>query len=209
MRIDSKTINADADVVGTTPTAKRTAFDTLMKALNSYIQKPDGDIDLKNLYFYDDRYYKCFVESADPDEKAAGRMSDVKLRFNIPEPFMWAVNKTRVNQALSGATTFTVTNGGSAISRPLITVTNDSSNISSVIIENLTTGQKVSYSGTLATSESLVIDCDKLTVENNGVGDLGNVTNEIGIVLVPGANEFSVTGVASGSINVDFFNRWY
>jgi len=209
MRIDSKTLNVEAMVDGATATAKRTNFDTVMKALNSYIHKPNGDIDLKNLYFYDDRYYKCFVESADPEEKAAAKIADLKLRFTIPEPFMWAVNKTRVNQALSGTTSFTVTNSGSAITRPKISVTNSSSNISSLTIENLTTGQKFNYSGSLATSDVLVIDTDTLTVENDGVGDLGNVTNEIGIILVPGANEFKVTGVVSGSINVDFFSRWY
>jgi len=209
MRIDSKTLNVEAMVVGTTATAKRTNFDTLMKALNSYIQKPNGDIDLKNLYFYDDRYYKCFVESSDPSEKAAAKIADLKLRFTIPEPFMWAVNKTRVNQALSGTTFFTVTTLGSAISRPKITVTNDSSNITSLIIENLTTGQKFTYSGSLATGNDLVLNSDDLTVKNNGTDDLGNVTNEIGIVLVPGANLFKVTGIASGDIDVDWFDRYY
>jgi hypothetical protein len=209
MRIDSKTLNVEGMVVGTTVTAKRTNFDTVMQVLNSHIHKPNGDIDLKNLYFYDDRYYKCFVESADPSEKAAGKIADLKLRFTIPEPFMWAVNKTRHNESLSGTTSFTVTNGGSAISRPKITVTNDSSNISSLTIENLTTGQKFNYSGSLLTGDDLVINADTLTVENDGVGDLGNVTNEIGIVLVPGANLFKVTGIVSGDIDVDWFDRWY
>ena len=209
LRIDSKSLNVQGMIIGTTPTTKRTAFDTIMKELNSFRTKPDGDIEMKNLYFYDDRYYKCFVESADPTEKAAARISDIRMRFKIPEPFLWAVNKTRVNAALSGTTSFTVTNGGTAVSRPVITVTNDSSNITSVIIENLTTGQKVSYAGTLVTGNDLVIDTDALTVENNGTGDLANVTNEIGIVLWPGANEFKITGVVAGDVDVDWFDRWY
>jgi len=140
---------------------------------------------------------------------SAARIEDIRLRFKIPEPFLWAVNKTRVNQSLSGTTTFTITNGGTAVSRPTITVTNDSSDISSVIIENLTTGQKVSYSGTLATGNDLVIDTDNLTVKNDGTDDIGNVTNEIGIVLWPGDNEFKITGVVSGDVDVDWFDRWY
>jgi len=208
-RIDSKILSADGMVIGDTQTAKRTAFDTLMRALNSYIKKPNGDIDNKNLYFYDDRYYKCFVVSDDSEEIAAARIADMKYKFNVYDPFIYAVNKTRVNQALAGATAFTVAPGGSAISYPVITVTNDSSNIVSIIIENLTTGQKISYSGTLATGKSLVIDTEALTVENDGTGDLGNVTNEIGIFLVPGDNEFLITGVASGSVDVDWSDRWY
>lgn len=209
IRIESKTLQAKGMVTGATPTAKRTNFDTVMKVLNSFRTKPNGDAELKNLYFYDDRYYKCFVESADPDERAAARIADVNMRFNIPEPFLWAVNKTRKNQALSGTTSFTVTNNGSAPSYPIITVTNSSSNITSVIIENLTTGQKISYSGTLATATDLVINTEELTVENNGSGDLGNVTNEIGIILWPGDNEFKVTGVVSGDIDVDWYDKWY
>ena len=209
MRIDSKSISASADVVGTTLTAKRTAFDALMKVMNAYIIKPNGDIDLKNVYFYDDRYYKCFADKIDPDEKAGGRMTGLSLRFNIPEPFMWDANKTRVNESLAGTATFTVSNTGSAPTRPVITVTNDSSNITSVIVENLTTGQKVSYSGTLATGKDLVIDCENLTVKNDGTNDLGNVTNEIGIVIIPGDNEIKVTGIVSGDIDIDFFKRWY
>ncbi len=209
MRIDSKTLNVEGMVVGATPTAKRTAQDAVLKELNSFRTQPNGDIELKNLYFYDDRYYKCYVESADPTEKAAARIADIKMRFKVPEPFMWAVNKTRVNESLSGTTSFTVTNGGTAITHPIITVTNDSSNITSLVIENLTTGQKVSYSGTLVTGDDLVIDTDKLTVENDGTGDIGNVTNEIGIVLWPGDNEFKITGIASGDVDVDFFDRWY
>ena len=209
MRIESKSISADGMVVGTTPTAKRTSFDTAMKALNSFRKKPNGDFEQKNLYFYDDRCYRCFVESADPDEKAASRIADVKLKFNVPEPFLWAINKTRVNQALSGTTSFTVTSGGTAVSRPIITITNDSSNVSSIIIDNLTTGQKMSYVGTVITGNDLMIDSELLTVENNGTGDLANVSNEIGIVLWPGDNEFKITGIVAGDIDVDWYDRWY
>ena len=144
-----------------------------------------------------------------PSEIATAKIADIRLRFNIFDPLMYSVNKTRVNQSLSGTTTFTVTNAGTAIARPIITVTNDSSNITSLIIENLTTGQKISYTGTLATGNDVVIDTDLLTVENNGTGDLGNVTNEIGIFLYPGANEIKVTGIVSGDIDVDWHDRWY
>jgi len=209
MRLEEKSVSSKGMVIGATPTAKRTSFDALMRALNSYIKKPNGDIENKNLYFYDDRYYKCHVNSADPNEIAASRISEVSMKFDIFDPFMIEVNKTRVNQALSGTTTFTVANGGTAITRPKIAVTNSSSNITSVVIENLTTGQKFSYTGTIITGTDLVLCSDELTVENNGTSDLTNVTNEIGIFLTPGDNEFKITGVVSGDIDVDFFQRWY
>lgn len=208
-RIDSKSLSSDAMVIGATPTAQRTNFDSLMTAINSVRNKPNGDAEEKNLYLFDDRYYKGFFDQVNTDPEAATRINNVKLRFSMPDPFLYAVNKTRVNQSLSGTTTFTVTNGGTAIARPVITVTNNSSNITSLTIENLTTGQKISYVGTLVTGTDLVIDTDNLTVENNGTGDLANVTNEIGIILFPGGNEIKVTGIVSGDIDVDWFERWY
>jgi phage-related protein len=149
------------------------------------------------------------VDQIDPEETAASRISKVRVRFDIGDPFEYAVNKTRVSQAISGTTTFTVTNAGTAMVFPIISLTNSSSAITSLTIENLTTGQKVSYSGTLSTSDVLKIDTENLTVENDGVNDLGNVTNEIGVQLAPGGNEIRVTGMAAGTAIVDFRNRWY
>jgi len=209
MRISSKSLSTDGMIVGATVTAKRSAVDALMKALNSYIKKPNGDAELKNLYLYDDRYYKCFVEAADPEEIASARVSKMNLKFTIPEPFMWAVNKTNSAQSITGTTSFTVTNTGSAISHPIIWITNNTSNITSLTIENLTTGQKFNYGGSLVTSTDLMIDTDNLVVENNGVSDLANVTNEVGIYLVPGGNAFKVTGLALGDFSIEWFNRYY
>jgi hypothetical protein len=211
IRIASKSLSTEGMIVGATVTAKRTSVDALMKALNSYILKPNGDVDYKNLYLYDDRYYKCFVEAADPEELASARVSKINLKFTIPEPFMYDVNKTLSKTTITGTTAFTVTNTGSAIAHPQIWIYNTTSNISSLTIENLTTGQKFNYSGSLVMGTWMLIDTETLEVENDGVSDLANanVTNEIGITLVPGANAFKVTGLAIGTAWIEWFNRYY
>ena len=208
-RLQSKTLTFDAMVIGATPEARRTNMDLLQAALACYRKTPSGDVEQKQVYFYDDRYFNAIIDQIDPEETAASRISKVRVRFNISDPFEYAFNKTRVSQAISGTTTFTVTNAGTAMVFPIISLTNSSSAITSLTIENLTTGQKVSYSGTLSTSDVLEIDTENLTVENDGVNDLGNVTNEIGVQLAPGGNEIRVTGMAAGTAIVDFRNRWY
>jgi hypothetical protein len=209
VRIDSKSINYDFMVIGATPTAKRTNLDDLQLALNSQNKDVDGNSQVKNLFFYDDRFYKCYIDNFNPEDIAASRVSKGNVKFNMPDPFEYSNQMYRKSQALSGTTSFTVTNDGNAITYPIITVTNSSSNITSVIVENLTSGQKFTYTGTLVTSTDLVIDSENLSVKNNGTEDLGNVTNEIDIILVPGDNLFKVTGVVSGTILIDRFNRWY
>ena len=208
-RLQSKALTFDAMVIGATPEARRTNMDLLQAALACYRKTPSGDVEQKQIYFYDDRYFNALVDQIDPEETAASRISKVRVRFDIGDPFEYAVNKTRVSQAISGTTTFTMTNAGTAMVFPIISLTNSSSAITSLTIENLTTGQKVSYSGTLSTSDILKIDTENLTVENDGVNDLGNVTNEIGVQLAPGGNEIRVTGMAAGTAIVDFRNRWY
>lgn len=208
-RIQSKSLSFDVMVIGTTPETKRTNIDALQRILNSYRRKPNGDVEYKQIYFYDDRYFNCLIEQFDPDDLAAGRINNVKVKFGIPNPFEYSVNATRVSQAVSSTTSFTVTTLGTAITYPIIKLTNASSSITSLTIENLTTGQKVSYSGTLVTSKILEIDTENLTVENDGVGDLGNVTNEIGLYLLPGANAMRVTGMVTGTCVIDWTDRWY
>ena len=63
--------------------------------------------------------------------------------------------------------------------------------------------------GTIATGEALVVDTDLLTVENNGVEDVANFTGDFDMVLFPESTEILVTGLASGTITLDWFNRWH
>jgi phage-related protein len=208
--ISSKSLSYEIQVIGSTPTAKRTNVDTIMKIMNSYILKPDGDIDYKDFYFFDDRVLRGIVTGIELDDKAAGRVSDGSIKIELPDPFYYSTQKYRTTQALSGTTAFTVTNNGSATTLPFIRLTNGSGgNITSLSVHNLTTDQKVAYSGTLANGDDLTIDAVNLDVQNDGVSDLGNVTNEIAIDIVPGDNEFSIAGFSTGTAKIDFFNRWY
>lgn len=208
-RIDSKTISFDFMVIGATASARRTNLDALMRILNSSKKKPNGDTEIKHLFFMQDRFFKCFVDAIDPEETSASRISKGQVKFSIFDPYEYFVNMSRTSQALAGTTSFTVTVSGNAPTFPIITLTNNSSTLTSIIIENLTTGQKLTYTGSLLTSKSLVINSENLTVENDSVSDLGNVANEIDIILIPGDNLIKVTGVVSGTILVDRFDRWY
>lgn len=208
--IEKKSISFDTSVIGTSPTNMRTNLDALMKAINSNTIKPNGDTEKKDLYLFDDRLYQGFVSSFSPDLKAASRINDIGLKFEIPDPFQRAIQKTRHKETISATpTTFTVTNGGNVPIHVIITITNNSSSVSSLRIDNLTSDQFISFAGTLATSQDLVIDTDIIEVTNNAVQDITNSDGDLDLVLMPGDNEIILTGIVSGVITLDWFDKWY
>lgn len=211
MQIQSKTIEISGSVVGSTPVLTRTNLDSLLKVMNSQRRKPNGDREMRDLYIFEDRLLKVHVVGDSIDHRGAMNVRDIKLRLIAPDPFEQSTNKTRHSETISSSpTTFTIsTVNGTTFSRPIITVTNNGSNISSLQVENLTSNQVWSYSGSLVTGQDLVIDTDLLTVENNGTGDMANFLGDSDMVLLPEDNEIKITGLVAGVIKFDFYNRFF
>jgi len=211
MQMQSKTIEVSGTVVGSTANAARDNLDALLKRINSLRDKPDGDLENKDLYLFEDRLYKVLVNDVRVDHRAALNVRDVRFRFTASDPYEQYTNKTRHSETISASpTTFTIsTVNGTARAKPIITVTNNGSNISSLKIENRTSNQVWSYSGSIVTGQDLVIDTDLLTVENNGVDDISNFLGDTDMVLMPEDNEIYVLGLVAGVVKFDWFDRWY
>jgi len=210
MQPESATWKIEGMVVATTLATARTNLDTLNEIINSQRIKPSGDREFKDLYLLDDRFVRGIVQSTDKENRAVMRVREFDFKFIIPDPFEYFVQKTRHKETLAASpTTFTVTNNGNAFSRLLITILNNTSTISSLTFENLTTGQNWSYTGSLLTSDLLVVDTDELTVTNDGTEDPANFSGDAELYLLPGDNEIKVTGLVSGTVKIDFFDRWY
>ena len=208
--IESKTIQVEGMVTGATPTAMRTNHDALQKILNSFRVKANDDQEMRDLYLFDDRFWRGYLSGNEPKNRAAVKVRDYALRFIIPTPFERSVNKYRSKQTISSSpTTFTVSVVGNAITFPFISVLNSGSNISSLTIQNLTTGQTFAYTGSIVTAESLEVDCDLLVIENNNVEDMANHTGDLDMFLMPGDNQIKITGLAAGTVKVDWFDRWF
>ena len=209
--LDSKTIQVKGMIVGTSPTDSRDNLDSLVKIVNSPRLKPNLHREQRDLFLFSDRFYRGHVDRLDIDNRAATKVRDFKFNFLIPQPYELYVQYLRKAQTISSdPTTFTTTVNGNAFSRPIITITNNGSNITSIVVENITTGRSFSYSGTLQTSQNLVIDTEEVTLENNGTGDLANASGVISeFILYPGGNEIKVTGVVNGEIKIDWRDRWY
>jgi phage-related protein len=78
--------------------------------------------------------------------------------------------------------------------------------ITSCLLENLTTGQNLTFTGTVTDGQTLKIDCEEITVLNNAVDQIGSFSGDF-LKLAPGANVLKFTG-SNCIIKVDWWDRW-
>lgn len=197
---DALTIKLSGKVYGSTATEARTNFDAMLQSLGS------GE---KDLYLYDDRFLRVILESYDNEYIAALRCVVFSLSFVCQSSFSSFVQRLRTQQAISSSpTTFTVTTNGSAMTKPKISFVAGGSDITSCIIENLTTGQIWTFTGTVTAGDTLIVDFENGILTNDSVDAIANSVGDYPqFRLDPGGNELKFTG-SNCTIKVDAFDRW-
>lgn len=197
---DSKTYALSGKVYGTTLATARTAFDSILQAINN------GE---KELYLYDDRLIRAYLDSQDHEYIAALRVMKFNMRFHAPDPFYRALQKTRNQQTISSSpTTYTVTNNGTAPTRPVISFVAGGTDITSLTIENLTTGQTWSWTGTVTAGDTLEVDFENATILNDSVDAVQySVGDYPQWRLDSGANQVKFTG-SNCVIKLDYVERF-
>ncbi len=195
-----KTIAMNGKVYGSTATIARTSFDAMLQAIGT---------DEKDIYLYDDRFSRVFLDSHDHDYIAALRCMKFNLKFTMQNPFEYSTQRYRNLQTISASpTTFTVTSNGNVYTKPKISFVTNGSNITSLTIENLTTGQTWSWSGTVVNGNTMIVDFDLVTVANNGVDAVQYSIGDFPQFRVnSGDNQFKFTG-SNCKIYVDYYDRW-
>lgn len=193
-----KGITITGRVIGATATAARTSIDTLSQAISG------RELDL---FLYDDRFIRAFLESFDNDPTAALRVFDVNMKFAAQSPFYQSLQRYRGQQAISSSpTTFTVTSAGNVFTKPVLLFVAGGSDITSCTLENLTTGQTFSFTGTVTAGNTLEVDCENTTVENNAVDSVSSFVGDF-LRLDPGANQMKFTG-SNCTVKVDYYDRF-
>jgi phage-related protein len=194
-----KTLTIKGKVAGTTQATARTNWDSFLQYIN------DGE---KDIYLYDDRFVKGYLVNESHNYIAALRIIDFNLQFLIQSPFNYYNQKLRTSQVISSSpTTFAVTNNGNVFSKPVLNFTAGSVPISSLLFQNITTGETLTFSGTVAAYTTLVIDCELFTVMNNSVDSIANFNGDF-MKLNPGANNMKFTGTTLATVKVDNWDRW-
>lgn len=200
--------NVEGQVLGATATSARTNLDTLAKAIHPFRTTPEQKTSKHDLFFYDDRYTRVLIGNFDVDPTAASRILKFKAKMVAIDPFQKYVGWLRSKTSLSASpTTLTLTVSGNMYSLPIITFTPAGSNMTSCILENLTTGESFNFSGTVTTATDLIIDNDVMTVENNSVYAIASFAGDF-MRLLPGGNELKFTGTTGGILRIDWQDRW-
>lgn len=193
-----KTLSIKGKIWGTTSATARTTWDSFLQYMNG------GE---KDLYIFDDRFVRGFLVNESHKYIAALRVVEFNLQFLIQNPFNLYLQKLRTTQAVSSSpTSFTVTTNSNVYLKPEISFVAGASDITAIQLQNLTTGENMVFSGTVAAGDTLVIDCEDLTVLNDSVDSIGSFTGDF-IKLNPGANALKFTG-SNCTVKVDFRDRW-
>lgn len=176
----------------------------------------------KKFRVWDDRYiFAYLVDFSHAWIPGTGMASfDYSIDFICPNPF-WisdtAASDSRTlntsDQAIDITNnvyreSFTIDNIGSAFVYPVITVTAGAAPITQIIIRNITTGRTMTYSGTLAATKSLVIDCSAFTITNDGVEDLTNWSGSF-LSFTPGNNSMQIEGKTIATYGFAWTPRYF
>lgn len=160
-------------------------------------------------YLYDDRYLKGYLTKETTKYKASLCYLEFTFDVIFPVSFYNHIARLRESETISSSpTSFNFSYTGGAFSKPKITFAADQGgDISSCVLQNLTTGESISFSGTVSSTNSLVVDCDEQTVLNNGVDSISYFTGDF-LQLIPGTNYLKFTG-SKCTIKIDYFKRWF
>jgi phage-related protein len=162
------------------------------------------------LYIWDDRYVTAQVKELNYDYKAAMSFMPFQISFQAGTPF-WVAASATTSQLTTGATTptsYTINASGSAPGRPAVYfIANAAGTLSTISYENSTTGQSFAYQGMVALNSTLCIDCQAMTITQDGADVVGSFSGDF-IKLMNGANAMTYSGGAC-TVRVSWNERYY
>ena len=143
-----------------------------------------------------------------------------RWKFDVPSPGWRSATTTQVDHAnVADGDTLSVSVGGEAWIRPRIRVERAAApNITQVIIERQVSGvaiDHVTYNGTLDSNDTLWIDCERRTVEENNADTFASFDADSGawIELDPNSVNSLVVDLtpnnATADIRIEYEARYY
>lgn len=207
---DEKTIAISGTLIGTSPSNLDTAIDTFKQVLSGEDQNLDID------WAGGTRRYVATLNALTIARGDTAAYAKFSAEFLVPLGF----GKDTASTTLLGATTLTTqptttalaTVGGTAIEqRPVITAVLNSftgASLNTLTIKNSATGVGISVTRLWTAADSLVIDCENLTVKVNGTAvDYSGAfpTWPIGAANIGTVDDFSARNI---SLSATYFKRY-
>ena len=136
---------------------------------------------------------------ADP---AAYDLTETEVNGDIGFPYTFPIDWLSYTNSKSGD----VNNDGTADTWPTITLIANNACAGDITITNTDTGETLTYAGTMADTEVVVINCRYCTLTKEGAADMINTSGEFP-KLQPGHNLITFTGF-TGQINISYYQRY-
>lgn len=197
----SKSLRLKVQIYSTDFPTCRAIFDSIVKAVAG---------GKKDLWFEDDRVSKVYLTNVPKLEFLANaRVYIFEMQFTAEEPFEYYLARLRTKQNISASpTSFQIENNGSVKHFPrFLFLPPAGITLSSITMENLTTGERFNYTTSIPPGGTLFIDGDEIKVLSNGVDGLSYFTGDF-IRMALDTNFFRFTGTTGITILVDQWDRF-
>jgi len=161
------------------------------------------------LDMFSDRYWLARFESLNGNLNGRVGWSG-NLIFIAHDPLAYSTSETDHSHNIDAdPDTVVETAGGTANAEPVYTLTaGEALGAVEITLENLTTGLSLTWSGTLADADKLIIDVANWLVTLNDTPDMSTVTGRFPY-LKPGANSIKVTNFSdSGTLDIVYRARY-
>lgn len=201
--IQSNNIRLRGTVSGTDTVSARTNFDSLLKCLVSW-----KTTEKRNLYLYDDRLREVYLKNFDWEYIDTLKYLEFNMQLASPDGLSRSIGRYRSRSIIAATVTeFSIPYNGNFDSKPIFQfIANQAVVISTLLLQNLTTGDNFAYVGTVPSGVSLEIDSFLGTVFNSSVDSTKYFSGEF-VGLVRGTNYFRFSG-SNCQINVDYFENY-
>ena len=203
-----KEIALGASVTGTTRANLNTKLDSIRLALN---ERTD---EILLLAIQTDRYWMARFRGFTGAFVTATTWIG-QILFTCYDPFAYSIDPEEDTGALAidtaPSTTVEVTTEGTARIEPIYTLTATGGVVTAatVKLENTDTLEEIIWVGTVANTQSLVIDTVRWIIENDGVASMATVTGQFPRLLANQVNDIKVTGFGTtGHLTVTYRNRF-
>jgi len=197
-----RSIELDAYVTGTSEANLISNLDNISLILN-----PLNGLKALVLDFPDDRYYNAKISNSIEWEITHHKLAQATIVFICPDPKGYANTATSSNFNIDAdPDTVQEVVGGTTWVLPTFTLTaGEALNAVTILIENTDTAEELSWVGSLANGEVLVINSETFYVTKQGAASMATVTGVFPRLKAGITNDIKVTGFSTtGTLNISY-----
>ena len=192
-------INLSGRMYGATGEALRTKIDALQNVIGS------GRVQLN---VFSDRYMNVICQGSSFSYPAGAGLQVVDFVLDLlADEGVWISETLDTSNYTTNATP-SITNAGNSFTPPIITVTAGGAGLTAFSAQNTTSGETLSWSGALTSSQTLIINMETFIITEAGVEDISGFSS-VFWNLASGVNSLSLTSTPTGlTVSIQKRDRW-